>query len=119
MTEQESAKGGGESEMPLRVGWYFVKLALVGSPIDVIHAGVSDLQEELGLRAHLRKACVTWDHHRQSAIIQLEREGLSAQNAANGAAEEIFEAAASVLGDFETYHVELVETRPTEDRRVV
>jgi len=92
-------------------GWFAIRLAVVGAPSHVIQAAVPDLQEELCQRDYLRSPRVAWDPHLQRTIVDVEDRGYDPQRTAEGMAEEVFEITTGVLGDFESFHIDILDVR--------
>jgi len=110
MGEMEQMDRDAEAE------WFVIQLAVVGSPEHVIAAAIPNVQEELNQRDYLRTRQVAWGPQEQRVIVDVEDRGYDPQRTAEGMAEELFEIAASVLGDFETFHIDIVSMRrPTAD----
>jgi len=92
--------------------WFALRLAVVGAPSHVIQAVVPDLREELRQRDYLRAPRVAWDPQTQWTIVDVEDQGYDPQRTAEDMAEELFEITASVLGDFESFHIDILDVRP-------
>jgi hypothetical protein len=88
--------------------WFTVRLALVGSPMDVMRAVVSDLREELGMRPHLKDPRVLWDDQEEHVLVDVDTEEFDPDRAAATIAEEVFEATMAVLGEFERFRVDIL-----------
>lgn len=51
------------------VNQFSIRLALIGSPIDIIRSAVPDLQEELAMRPHFQNPSVYWESEHLCAIV--------------------------------------------------
>jgi hypothetical protein len=91
---------------------FTVEVALIRSPPSSLEAAVSDVEEELNQRQHLKIVDVAWDTQGQQISIKVKAEGFDAQQTADGVAEEIFEMAAAVLPTFDAYRVEILSVNP-------
>ena len=87
---------------------FTIRLAVVIRPERVAQETVRELQKELELRPHLLKPCVSWEAETDKIIVEMADEGIDAQQVANGLAEEVWEATAAIMGDFQTMHVEIL-----------
>lgn len=92
--------------------YFRVKAALMGSPPEIIQAVVPSLQEELEARPHWREPKVAWEAETERVIIEVDHVAQTAEQAAGGVYEEIFEAANAVLEEFETIRVEVLHIYP-------
>lgn len=75
-------------------------------------AVLSDLQEELDLRPHLDNPIVTWDPQSNCLIVEVGDEVVSAEQAAGGMTEELFEATCAVIPDTAVLRVEFLHVQP-------
>lgn len=98
--------------MPMNNSWFTIRLAVVGMPLDALQRALPDLQEELDAREYLNNPRSYWSANDGHIIIELSDTGLSAEHAAKGAAEEIFELVAAVITGVESYHVDVISVLP-------
>lgn len=87
---------------------FTVRLAVVIRPENVARETVLELQKELELRPHLLNPRVSWEAETDKIIVEIVDEGIDAQQVSNGLAEEVWEATAAIMGDFNTMHVEIL-----------
>ena len=101
--------------MPRSLPWFSVRLALVGSPLEAMQAVVADLQEELQMRPHLGNPRVVWDDRERHVRVEVDSEGLDAQQAADLVAEEILEVVAALLHEFDRVRVDVLHVQHRND----
>jgi hypothetical protein len=95
--------------------YFLVSLAVIIDPPEEARRLVPDLQEELDARPHLTNPRVWWDGNTQRTHVEVIDKSDDMAISTSGVAEEIFEAVAAVMLDFETMRVEIVETRLYND----
>jgi hypothetical protein len=92
--------------------WFVVRLALQVMPLQEGYRAMADLHDELLARPYYRDPQVMWDDKLNCVVVEVGAEGLAANSAADGMAEELVEISSAVLGEFERYSVEILGVRP-------
>lgn len=98
--------------MSSELQWYRVRLAIPTFSAAQAPTIVVDLQEELELRPHLDQPLVSWTDSPGQIVIEVSDQARSAEQAAAGMAEEIFEATCAVVADTDGLRVELLGVEP-------
>jgi hypothetical protein len=94
---------------------FFLRLALVGSPPEVMRQAVPDLQEELNWRDYLLNPRVIWDAGEARIVVEVVEIGRELQQTADYMAEELCEIASATLGDFDYFRVEILSLSSVEN----
>jgi len=91
--------------------WFWIRLALVGSPHDVIQASIHELIQEISYRDYLKIHRVYWEADTQRVILEVEDQGHDSEQTAKNVAEEIFEISAGTLGDYEKFRIDILDVQ--------
>ncbi len=94
---------------------FAIRLAVIIRPGEEARRLLPDLQEELNMRPHLLNPRVLWDPDTQRVIVEIIDTDSDYKRSADGMAEEVWEAVAAVMEEFETMRVEVISALPVPD----
>lgn len=94
-----------------QIHWFELHLAIAGVFSENTSEIVKDLQDELGMRPHLRNPKVHWEPEINKVTVQVDIEGLTYNSASKQMAEELFEVACAVLSEIDGMSIEIMDDR--------